>query len=84
MAREKKAKPSVALQNVRKYRKNLGLNQAEFWSIFGATQSGGSRYETGRDMPESLSMLFALVESQKVTLDDLVEARRVVAATFRG
>lgn len=28
-----------------------GLNQAEFWSKFGISQSGGSRYERGCRMP---------------------------------
>ncbi|OJW46212.1 MAG: hypothetical protein BGO63_03845 [Candidatus Accumulibacter sp. 66-26] len=32
-------------------RKSLGLNQADFWSPLGVSQSGGSRYESGRTMP---------------------------------
>lgn len=33
-----------------KIRVDLGLNQSEFWSRVGITQSGGSRYETGREI----------------------------------
>ena len=29
-------------------RVKAGLNQSQFWSRIGVTQSGGSRYESGR------------------------------------
>lgn len=38
-------------------RKKIGLNQAEFWGRLGITQSGGSRYESGRDVPEPVQIL---------------------------
>lgn len=50
-----KAKPS--LSNVRELRHSLGMNQSAFWSKFGVTQSGGSRYESGRSMPAPLKLL---------------------------
>lgn len=50
-----KAKPT--LSNVRELRHSLGLNQSAFWSRFGVTQSGGSRYESGRNMPLPLQIL---------------------------
>ena len=50
-----KLKPS--LSNVRELRLSLGLNQSAFWSRFGVTQSGGSRYESGREMPAPLKLL---------------------------
>lgn len=37
--------------NYREMRKKMGLNQQEFWSLVGVTQSGGSRYESGRSVP---------------------------------
>ena len=46
-------------------RNALGLNQSEFWSRIGVTQSGGSRYETGRKMPKPVAMLFELVYDTK-------------------
>ena len=46
-------------------RNGLGLNQSEFWSRIGVTQSGGSRYETGRKMPKPVAMLFELVYAIK-------------------
>ena len=40
------------IENIRDIRKKLGLNQMDFWSRIGVTQSGGSRYESGRNMPK--------------------------------
>ena len=31
------------IENIRDIRRSLGLNQMEFWSKLGVTQSGGSR-----------------------------------------
>lgn len=42
---------------IREKRKKLGLTQSEFWSRFQVTQSGSSRYETGRDIPEPIQLL---------------------------
>jgi DNA-binding transcriptional regulator YiaG len=42
-------------------RRKTGLNQTEFWSKFGVTQSGGSRYESGRAIPKPTRMLMAIV-----------------------
>lgn len=41
-------------------RKKLGLNQTEFWSRISTTQSGGSRYETGRKLPGPVQLLLHL------------------------
>ena len=38
-------------------RKSTGMNQSDFWKRFGVTQSGGSRYESGRNMPTPLKVL---------------------------
>lgn len=37
-------------------------NQSEFWKTIGVTQSGGSRYESGRAIPEPTKRLLELVE----------------------
>ena len=42
---------------VRELRRNLHLNQSEFWTPFQTTQSGGSRYESGRDIPNPVQVL---------------------------
>ena len=57
-------------------RKRSGLNQLQFWERFGITQSGGSRYETGRGLPKPAKILLALYLSGKVTDEDLTAARK--------
>ena len=42
-------------------RNKLHLNQAEFWGPLNVTQSGGSRYESGRDMPGPVKLLVNIV-----------------------
>lgn len=44
----------------RALRKRLNLNQSEFWSRINVTQSGGSRYESGRDAPDQVKELVRL------------------------
>lgn len=41
-------------------RQKLGLNQTQFWSRVGVTQSGGSRYEAGRKIPRAVCMLLVI------------------------
>jgi DNA-binding transcriptional regulator YiaG len=45
----------------RKLRESLGLNQTEFWARIEVTQSGGSRYERGREMPRTVRRLLGLI-----------------------
>ena len=54
--------------NPRQIRERLGLNQQEFWTRIGVTQSGGSRYESGRSMPKPVLELLRLVHVQQVDL----------------
>lgn len=54
--------------NPRDIRRRLGLNQQEFWTKIGVTQSGGSRYESGRNMPKPVRELLRLVHVEQVDL----------------
>jgi len=54
--------------NLRKLRRSLGLNQHDFWSAVGVTQSGGSRYETGRSMSNPVRELVRLVHLEGINL----------------
>jgi len=49
---------TIAENRYVKARRKLKLNQREFWAPLRVTQSGGSRYETGRDVPEPVEVLF--------------------------
>jgi transcriptional regulator with XRE-family HTH domain len=57
----------------REIRRKLGLNQNQFWSKIGVTQSGGSRYESGRNMPRPVRELLRLVHIEQV---DIQRVRR--------
>ena len=59
------------IKNVRDIRKKLGLNQQEFWSCLGVTQSGGSRYESGRTMPKPVRELLRLEKKEKLDLTQI-------------
>ena len=56
------------IDNIRDIRKKLGLNQQEFWSQIGVTQSGGSRYESGRNMPKPVRELLRLVHVEQIDI----------------
>ena len=57
----------------RAIRRKLGLNQQQFWSKIGVTQSGGSRYESGRNMPKPVRELLRLVHVEQI---DIQRVRR--------
>lgn len=61
-------KPFSRIKNPRDIRKKLGLNQMDFWSEIGVTQSGGSRYESGRSMSKPVRELLRLVYLEHVPL----------------
>lgn len=74
MATKSKLKP-ILPKDLADLRKQLSLNQGDFWSRYGVTQSGGSRYESGRSMPTPLKLLIRLHLSGVITNDDLKAAR---------
>ena len=55
--------------NPREIRRRMGLNQQQFWSKIGVTQSGGSRYENGRNIPRPVRELLRLVHVEQIDLD---------------
>jgi transcriptional regulator with XRE-family HTH domain len=68
-------KSSEKLANPRQVRHQLGMNQQEFWGRIGVTQSGGSRYESGRSMPKPVRELLRImhidqIDVRKITRDD--------------
>lgn len=71
MAKKRKAKISDTTNE----RKALGLNQADYWERYGVTQSGGSRYESGRAIPRPLGILLRLHKDGKISDKDLAAAR---------
>jgi transcriptional regulator with XRE-family HTH domain len=54
--------------DAREIRRKLGMNQQQFWSKLGVTQSGGSRYESGRNMPRPVQQLLRLVHVENIDI----------------
>lgn len=74
--------------NLGDIRRKLGLNQREFWGKIGVTQSGGSRYESGRSMPRPVRELLRLVhiegiDSTKARGDDFAVAQQLKKTNTR-
>lgn len=61
---KKMSKKSLEDLPIRALRKKLRLNQTAFWAHVGVTQSGGSRYETGRNIGKPIRLLIKLVYSK--------------------
>lgn len=62
------------LRDPQSLRKASGLNQTEFWRMYGVTQSAGSRYESGRTLGVPSQILMVLEALRAL----LVEAARLV------
>jgi transcriptional regulator with XRE-family HTH domain len=69
--REDKTMKSVEKVDVREIRRKLGMNQSQFWSKIGVTQSGGSRYESGRNIPRPVQALLRLVHIEQVDISKI-------------
>jgi hypothetical protein len=55
----------------RKIRHDLGMNQQQFWSPLGITQSGGSRYESGRNIPKAVLELLKLLYVERIDIKSI-------------
>ena len=53
-----------------------GMNQSQFWNRVGVTQSGGSRYETGRTIPEPVKILLAVAFGTEKQSADAIKKMR--------
>lgn len=70
-----KKRPALRFQtgaDVHEHRKKLGLDQSEFWSRISVTQSGGSRYESGRNIPRPVQLLLHLTYGTEKQAGDLL------------
>lgn len=53
-------------------RRKLGVNQSVFWSRIRVTQSGGSRYESGRKLPHPVQLLLHLAYAPEASAQALL------------
>lgn len=74
MAKNKK----IDLKDLAGLRRSYGENQETFWRRFGVTQSGGSRYESGRNIPTPIAILVGLWASGQIDDEALLQARKVI------
>jgi len=76
-------KPKIT--NYRDFRRKLDINQSKFWSRLGVTQSGGSRYESGRNVPKPTQTMIDLAYSpMKQAIKLLAELRGVTVEELMG
>lgn len=63
-------------QKILSLRVRLGMNQAQFWGRIGVTQSGGSRYESGRKIPAPTALLLNLTYDKEPAALELLARLR--------
>lgn len=66
-------------EELRKYRRTKRESQGMFWARFGVTQSRGSRFEKGAEIPKPVAILLDLYFSGVVTDVDLATGRKVMS-----
>src|SRR5260370_18668694 len=64
------------------YRKKKKESQRRFWARFGVTQSRGSRFESGAEIPAPVSILLGLYFTKTVSDADLGRAERVLYSRY--
>ena len=67
-------KKAFTVADLIKERTQSGLNQTAYWARFGVTQSGGSRYESGRSIPKPLMILIQLNRTGRLSDKELADA----------
>ena len=69
-------------EELRKHRRAKRESQGLFWSRFGVTQSRGSRFEKGAEIPKPVAILLDLYFSGVLTDVDLESGKH--ASAFRA
>lgn len=75
MELSKAEKQGAEPDSLREYRKARRESQCRFWGRFGVTQSRGSRFELGSEIPPPVAILLALYLEGIITDGDLRHAR---------
>ena len=71
-------KKPATIKNYRELRRKMDISQSEFWNRLGITQSGGSRYESGRNVPKPTQTVIDLAYgTTKAALEKLAALRGV-------
>ena len=74
-------KKPATIKNYRELRRKMDISQSEFWNRLGITQSGGSRYESGRNVPKPTQTVIHLAYgTTKAALEKLAALRGITVA----
>lgn len=68
------------LKHLADFRKLRSETQTEFWGRFGIGQSGGSRYEQGRNVPMPVQLLIALYAQGVITDAHLAQLHETIGS----
>ena len=63
-------------EEIKASRQKHGMNQSQFWGRVGVTQSGGSRYESERNIPVPVQLLLHIAYAPADRAGRLVEHLR--------
>lgn len=82
LTKKEEARHEFHPEVLRQHRKARRENQSCFWERFGVTQSRGSRFETGAELPPPVVILLRLYHEGTITDADLCRIQqRVLIAT---
>ena len=70
--------PEMTAEELRKFRRSRHESQGLFWARFGVTQSRGSRFEKGAEIPRPVAILLELYFNGVVTDGDLKKGGMLV------
>lgn len=77
--KENANQPLFSPEGLKQLRKIRRENQTRFWKRFGVTQSRGSRFERGMQLPSPVKILIRLYIDGTIQERDLQQARRNTA-----
>lgn len=63
-------------EEIKAFRQKHGMNQSQFWGRVGVTQSGGSRYESERNIPVPVQLLLHIAYATDDRSNRLVDHLR--------
>lgn len=63
-------------EEIKAFRQKRGMNQSQFWGRVGVTQSGGSRYESERNIPRPVQLLLHIAYAPDARSHRLVDDLR--------
>ncbi len=67
---------TMTAESLRDLRTKRRESQTKFWNRFGVTQSRGSRFELGKEIPSPVTILIKLYLEGVIRDSDLYRARR--------